>query len=104
MTEINEILNERGSRYGSFSGNGRVAQAIKAAMRDSPNWETLSDDKKECFEMLASKVSRILNGDPDYKHNYIDCIGFLQLVIENIEGNEPSRLMSIVEQIKRQRE
>jgi len=36
-------------------------------MYKSPNWEKLSDDKKEALEMTAHKIGRILNGDAEYK-------------------------------------
>ena len=80
MTEINAILKERGKRYGAFEEHARIAQAIKTAMRDSPNWQGLSDDKRECLEMLAHKIGRILNGDPEYKDNFVDIAGYAQLV------------------------
>lgn len=85
--KIDEILAERGERYAK-NGYGEVAlvsQNIKAAMKHSTNWNRLPADMRESLEMVASKISRILNGDPAYLDSWVDCIGYLQLVVERLE-------------------
>ena len=86
MSDIDKTLAERGSRYGSFKGHARITQNIKRAMVDSPNWATLSDDKKECLEMIAHKMGRILNGDPEYPDNFHDITGYSKLVEDDLNG------------------
>jgi hypothetical protein len=86
VQEINAILTERGSRYGKFSEHARITQNIKRAMEDSPNWYNLPDDTKETLEMTAHKIGRLLNGDPEYADNVIDIIGYMQLVLDRING------------------
>lgn len=86
VTDIDQTLVERGNRYGIFAEHVRITQNIKRAMADSPNWEGLSDDKKESLEMLAHKIGRILNGDPDYKDSWHDIIGYTKLVEDTLEG------------------
>lgn len=83
---IQEILEERGSRYGSFSGHALITQRLKAAMKDSPNWPTLTDSQKETLEMVAHKIGRILNGDPDYLDSWVDIVGYTQLIIDQLNG------------------
>lgn len=83
---IEKTLAERGGRYGQFSEHARITQAIKAAMFDSPNWATLSPDKREALEMLAHKVGRILNGDPEYHDSWHDIVGYAKLVADALEG------------------
>ena len=78
--EIDETLSKRGSRYGEFSEHARITQNIKDAMRDSPNWDSLTPAMKEALEMNAHKTGRILNGDPDYKDSWHDIIGYTKLV------------------------
>lgn len=80
MTNIENTLKERGNRYGEFKEHARITQNIKRAMCDSPNWETLSDDKKESLEMVAHKIGRILNGDPEYDDSWVDIEGYTRLV------------------------
>lgn len=82
---IGQTLEERGSRYGSFDEHARITQNIKAAMRDSPNWETLTPSMRESLEMLAHKAGRILNGDPTYHDSWHDIIGYTKLVADTLE-------------------
>ncbi len=83
-TNIDETLQERGSRYGDFANHARITQNIKAAMVDSPNWHVLADDQKEALEMVAHKVGRILNGDPNYHDSWHDIIGYTKLVADRL--------------------
>lgn len=85
MTDINATLAERGGRYGTFENQARICQNIKRAFADSPNWEALADDQRECLDMLANKVGRILNGDPNYHDSWHDIIGYTKLVADRLE-------------------
>ena len=88
MSGIHDTLAERGTRYGTFAGHAKIAQAIKEAMSNSPNWLRLADDQREALEMVAHKVARILNGDPDYHDSWHDIIGYAQLVADRISASQ----------------
>ena len=77
---IEETLKERGSRYGEFDEHARITQNIKAAIVDSRRWAELDDDMRECLEMIAHKIGRIVNGDPTYIDSWTDIIGYTRLV------------------------
>lgn len=77
---VGATLTERGNRYGPFDSQARIAQNIKECMADSPNWLKLSADKKEALEMIANKIGRILNGDPDYADSWHDIGGYAKLI------------------------
>ena len=81
---IESTLAERGKRYGSFTGHAIVTQAIKDAMHDGQNWETLRPDMTEALEMIAHKIGRILNGDPSYKDSWHDIIGYAKLIEDTL--------------------
>lgn len=83
MGNVENTLKERGIRYGDFKEQGRITQNIKQAMRTMTNWDDLSDDKKEALDMIASKISRILNGDPEYRDNWHDIAGYATLAEKN---------------------
>lgn len=87
MSEIDQTLAERGSRYGSFDEHARIAQAIKSAMIDSPNWTRLAPDQKEALEMIAHKTGRILNGDPNYHDSWHDIVGYTKLVADRLAND-----------------
>jgi hypothetical protein len=86
--EIDQILEERGSRYGDFGSQAIITQNIKAAMRHSPNWAKLPNDMKEALEMMALKVGRILNGDPTWLDSWTDAVGYAQLVVDRLERGQ----------------
>jgi len=84
VSNIEDTLLERGNRYGSFKEHARITQNIKKAMSDSPNWEELSDDKREALDMVAHKLGRILNGDPEYADSWHDIVGYTKLVEDTL--------------------
>lgn len=88
MTDIAATLVQRGSRYGSFDGHARITQNLKRAMADSPNWNDLADDQRETLEMVAHKIGRILNGDPDYDDSWVDIAGYAKLVADRLQARD----------------
>lgn len=89
---VADTLHDRESRYGSFMEQAELTQNIKRAMADSENWGQLSDDKRLALEMIALKIGRILNGDPEYADSWHDVAGFATLVERTIlVGQERGR-------------
>lgn len=88
---IAEVLAERGSRYGDFKEHARITQTIKAAMANSKNFHILVHSQKEALEMIAHKIGRILNGDPNYLDSWIDIVGYTQLVIDELNAQEKAK-------------
>lgn len=87
MTDIQKTLAERGERYGEFREHARVTQNIKMMMHDSPNWSSMGDSHREALEMIAHKIGRILNGDPNYHDSWHDIVGYAQLVADELSGD-----------------
>ena len=81
---IEDTLSQRGARYGDFCEHARITQNLKRAMGDSPNWLDLSDDKREALDMIAHKIGRILNGDPNYHDSWHDIEGYAKLVADKL--------------------
>lgn len=100
MSQIDATLNERGSRYGAFTGHAHITQSLKAVMQAAPQWAVLGDDQKEALEMAAHKIGRILNGDPNYIDSWHDIIGYIRLVEQRLEG-EQSGLNAVLKAAKR---
>lgn len=85
---IDATLMERGGRYGEFPEHARITQNLKRAMVDSPNWGSLTDDKREALEMIAHKIGRVLNGDPEYHDSWHDLVGYAKLVADRLIGGD----------------
>ena len=84
-SSVTNTLAQRSERYGEFHGHAAISQNIKRAMVNSPNWVTLSDDKKEALSMIAHKIARILNGDPEYADSWHDIAGYATLIEESLK-------------------
>ena len=87
MTDkVTQTLAERGSRYGDFADNARVSRSIQSELQRHPGWERLDDTKREGLTMIAQKIARILNGDPEYADNWHDIAGYAVLVEDRCNG------------------
>lgn len=85
MSNIDNTLNERGTRYGDFEDHADITQDLKAIMQATSNWGLLKADQKEALDMMAHKIGRILNGDPNYIDSWHDIIGYARLVEQRLE-------------------
>lgn len=86
---ITATLAERGSRYGLFKDHAAAAQELKTVMRDRMGelkWDGLDDDQREALEMIAHKIARIINGDPNYSDSWLDIAGYAKLVSDRLDG------------------
>lgn len=86
--EINEVLTERGTRYGKFKDHAVISQALKEVLVATEGWAKLTCDQAESLEMIAHKIARILNGDPNYSDSWLDISGYAKLVADRLEGIE----------------
>ena len=81
---VDDTLVERGTRYGSFRTHAQYAEDINQIFERSPNWSTMKADNKEALRIIANKIGRILNGDPEYDDNWRDIAGYATLVLNRI--------------------
>ena len=84
--EVNDILKERGNRYGGLIDNARVSQSLKSIFRLSKNWNNLPEDMQEALDNIALKSGRILTGDFNYDDNWKDISGYAELVNKRLNG------------------
>lgn len=83
-SQIQTILDARGSTYGDFSDHAVISQNLQDAMRAAPGFHNLDPAKKQALSVIADKIARILNGDPNYADSWIDIIGYTKLVIDRL--------------------
>lgn len=89
MTDtITQTLTDRGTRYGPFIGHAEVTQRLKRVMAEelAKRGKPLADDQWEALEMIAHKIGRIINGDPDYDDSWVDIAGYAKLVSDRLQG------------------
>lgn len=84
--DIAAVLDERGSRYGVFTGHAQIAQDLKRVVRLHlvAREKKLTDDQQEALDMIAHKIGRIVNGDPNYADSWVDIAGYAKLVADRL--------------------
>lgn len=92
MVDINNILDERGSKYGSFENHARICQTLKAVI--STNLialnKHLASDQQQALDVICDKIARMVNGDSNYIDNWVDIAGYATLVMNRLKkDNEP---------------
>ena len=85
---VNDTLDERGKRYGNYLRQTEISNDLRTRMMNTPGWENLEVDQEDALTMIAVKISRILNGTPDYSDNWADIAGYATLVADRLDGNE----------------
>lgn len=84
--DVNKTLSERGDRYGSFADVSSTAMKIQRAIQEAKNGKPMSDSQEVALQMIANKIARIVNGDPDYIDSWVDIAGYAQLVANKLEA------------------
>ena len=85
---LDEVLEQRGSRYGDFKFHAEIACELKDSLntKDLPTYYM-----REAADMICHKLARIANGDPFYDDSWRDIAGYAQLVVDILNGNEGER-------------
>jgi hypothetical protein len=88
MEKTEEILQERGSRYGNYLDQATITEELRQVIHLGLKGRRLKADQCDALHMIAVKISRICNGDPDYADNWRDIAGYATLVAERLEGED----------------
>lgn len=87
---VSEILDDRGKRYGNYLDQTTISGELRGVM---DYWikqrsAKLAHDQNDALMMIAVKISRIINGDPNYADNWRDISGYAALVADRLDGKE----------------
>lgn len=81
-----QILEQRGSRYGKFENHAALSQklytSIIAHIQLHGDISTMQPYHLESLSMICHKLARIANGDPNYDDNWKDIAGYAELVVK----------------------
>ena len=86
--DIDKILSERQDQYGDFFNRSKISQDFKNLIRQGESYRLLKADQREALEMIATKMGRIVNGDPDYLDSWVDIQGYCQLIIDRVRKDK----------------
>lgn len=74
------IIDERQKTHGDFYRVAGTAQELKDVLRRGKTWKVLDDTERETLEMIATKIGRILSGNPHEIDHWRDIAGYAQLI------------------------
>lgn len=86
MNETEKLLAERATTHGEYTEHARLTQSIMEICRSSRNWQRkkLSNMQRESLHMIAHKIGRILEGDPNHADHWDDIAGYARLVSQRL--------------------
>ena len=86
-TGTDALLAERGARYGTFAEHALLTQSLKALMvgHAKKHGKEFTAAQAEALDMIAHKIGRIVNGDPNYADSWRDIEGYAKLVADDLE-------------------
>jgi hypothetical protein len=87
--ELNAILDARAQQYGSFMRSSDTAIKIKRVMHMTiaQGDAHLFPDQLQALDMIATKIARILTGNPSHIDSWVDIAGYAKLVADRLQGN-----------------
>ncbi len=86
VNTIDDTLAQRGSQYGKFIDQSKISEAIKAVMHAGPSWGDMASDQREAMDMIAVKIARLLNGNPNHIDSWVDISGYSMLISKRLTG------------------
>jgi hypothetical protein len=85
---------ESESPRGDFAETAAIAQSLKRVFRSARNWPELDDRQREALEMIATKLARLLTGDPNYADHAVDIAAYAELFARAIVDDRDERRAS----------
>lgn len=82
---VRDLLIKRDATHGSWFRQSTDAQKIKAVLRECGAWDALHPSCKEALESIATKQSRLLNGNPWDRDHWLDIAGYAMLIVDLID-------------------
>jgi hypothetical protein len=76
------VLEERAKTHGHFCDVARSAQVIKSEINKADH---LDITQIEALDMIATKIARILHGNPNEPDHWLDIEGYARLVRLELE-------------------
>ena len=86
---IDETLEQRGTRYGSFKSHAELSVTLRSVLFNHYSKtaeKPLDPYMVEALTLICHKLARIANGDPWYDDNWRDIAGYSQLVVDILHG------------------
>ena len=89
MANIHDTINERGKVHGDFEKQAARGEAILHAImsdadRNDDQWRNLRPFQRHALTMIATKLSRIMEGNAFEPDHWRDISGYATLVLDRL--------------------
>ena len=81
---IEKTLKQRQKTHGNFETHAKISQELKSVLWKY-DYQDLTPDQCEALEMIAHKIARILNGNPNTHDHWHDIAGYATLVADRLK-------------------
>lgn len=95
QTKMDEVLKERGNRYGSYADNAEFTETVRKMVDAylSQNQRvvlgSITPEQmniiKHSLTLIMMKIARVIQGDPLHMDNLVDIEGYARIMRENLE-------------------
>jgi hypothetical protein len=76
------LTSVRKEQHGDWMAQSLTANNLKTAAHEAPGWSTMSASQQEAVDMILTKVSRIVTGNPYHQDHWDDIGGYALLGAE----------------------
>ena len=88
MNKATIISKKRGKAYGNYANQSSIAQRLKSTISSGKNWSSMPPEHRESLDMIATKISRLVNGDHSDKDTWLDIAGYANLIHNSLDGDK----------------
>lgn len=79
MKQVQAIIKQRGESYGDYKDQAAIARKFKSEIEKHTH--KMTDIQREALDMIAVKISRLINGDTSHRDSWVDIIGYATLAL-----------------------
>lgn len=73
------LINTRAATHGSYHHQAALAASLKRFLRAEPHYDKLLLQHQEALDMIMTKISRIIWGNPNHRDHWDDIAGYATL-------------------------
>lgn len=86
-TNIDAILSERQKTHGDFASVANTYARFQRIYRNADGYKNMTRSQKLALDMIAVKISRMLNGNANDPQHAEDIAGYATLIVRELEAN-----------------
>jgi hypothetical protein len=83
--EVTSLIANRKMTHGPFAEVAKLSQDSKIIFQNHPGWGRMTYIQREATEYILHKIARAVCGDHMYRDHYLDQVGYLKRILEELD-------------------